>query len=100
MGMVNSFDTLTELVSSGYACLVEFRQNDGVQVSPVAGVTFMPDPVCATLAMRFMDENCILYGRTQGKDEKFWVQQAERAFTSKLCLPHKGDDVGEVFAAL
>ena len=39
MGIVNSFHTLTELVSSGYACLVSFRQQENNASTPVAQVT-------------------------------------------------------------
>ena len=34
-----------------------------------------------------------------GKGGRFWVEMAERAFSTKLCLPEKGD-AGEIFAAL
>ena len=98
MGIVNSFDTLTELVSSGYACLVSFRQQETNASTPAAQVTFMPDPLCATLAMRLMDETW-KDGELQGHGKQFWTHQAEKAFTTKLCLPDKGDAV-EIFAAL
>ena len=98
MGIVNSFYTLTELVSSGYACLVSFRQQENNASTPVAQVTFMPDPLCATLAMRLMDE-AWQDGELQGHGKQFWTLQAEKAFTTKLCLPDNGDAV-EIFAAL
>ena len=98
MGAVNSFHTLSTLISSGYACLVDFRQQDDIKSTPVARVSFMPDPVCATLAMRFMNENW-RFGDLKGKGRKFWVEQAEKAFTTKLCLPDKAD-ASEIFAAL
>ena len=98
MGIVNSFHTLSTLISSGYACLVDFRQQDDIKSTPVALVSFMPDPVCATLAMRFMNKNW-QDGELKGKERRFWVEQAEKAFTTKLCLPDKGD-AGEIFAAL
>ena len=94
MGIVNSFHTLSTLISSGYACLVDFRQQADIKSTPVARVSFMPDPVCATLAMRFMNENW-RFGELKGKGRKFWVEQAEKAFTTKLCLPDK-DDAGEI----
>ena len=99
MGVVDSYQRiLSDLVSSGYACLVDFRQQNGNGSTPFTGVTFMPDPLCATLAMRFMDENWT-DGELKGKEKKFWTKQATEAFTTKLCLPGKGD-TGEIFAAL
>ena len=98
MGVVNSFYTLTKLVSSGYACLVSFRQQENNASTPLAQVTFMPDPLCATLAMRLMDE-AWQDGELQGHGKQFWTLQAEKAFTTKLCLPDNGDAV-ENFAAL
>lgn len=98
MGAVNSFDTLSTLVSSGYACLVDFQQQESDKSTPVARLTFMPDPLCATLAMRFMDDkwnDSVVMGRCR----KFWVEQARKAFSTNLCLPEKGD-AGEIFAAL
>ena len=38
MGAVNSFHTLSTLISSGYACLVDFRQQDDIKSTPVARV--------------------------------------------------------------
>ena len=91
MGIVNRYDTLTELVSSGYACLVEFTSSREAQV------TFMPDPLCAFLAMRLMNGSTA--GKHEGQGNEFWVQKARCAFETKLCRPDKGD-AGEIFAAL
>lgn len=98
MGIVNSFDTLSTLVSAGYACLVDFQQQENATSTPMARLNFMPDPLCATLAMRYMDKDWRGLG-FEGKCGRFWVQQAEKAFSTKLCLPEKGD-AGEIFAAL
>ena len=98
MGIVNSFHTASDLVSSGYACLVDFQQQKNNKSDPIARVTFMPDPVCATLAMRFMDEQW-QQGSLKGQRRRFWVERAEKAFAAQLCLPDKGD-AGEIFAAL
>ncbi|MEL7196588.1 MAG: hypothetical protein AAFO96_29460, partial [Bacteroidota bacterium] len=98
MGIVNSFEILSVLISSGYACLVDFQQQENSGSAPVARLTFMPDPLCATLAMRYMDEGWIGLG-FKGKCGKFWVEQAVQAFNSRLCLAEKGD-AGEIFAAL
>lgn len=60
MGAVSSFDTVSNLVSGGYACLTDFKgepgQNDASS-RPVALTTHMPDPLCASLAMKLMVEN-------------------------------------------
>jgi len=82
----------------GIRGLFDFQQQESMSGTPWAHLTFMPDPLCATLAMRYMDVEWNKWG-FQGRDGKFWVEQAEKAFSTKLCLPEKGD-VGEIFAAL
>ena len=98
MGTVTSFDRLSALVSAGYGCLVDFKQQEENTSSPRAWVSFMSDPVCATLAMRLMDSEW-REGKLEGRDKKFWTEQAARAFTEGICIPDKGDG-GEIFAAL
>lgn len=100
MGNVNSFDALSSLVASGYSCLVEFQNGDpGAVSTTVARLAFMPDPLCATLAMKYMVAREWKELGFSGKPGTFWVNQAARAFSSRLCLPEKGD-VGEIFVAL
>ena len=98
MGTVYSFDNSSTLVGAGYACLAKFRQQDIYTPYPVASVTFMTDPVCATLAMRLMDEEWS-EGNLVGCDKKFWTEQAEKAFSYRICDPIRGH-AGNVFAAL
>jgi len=95
MGVTHSYQVAEALISSGYACLVDFRQ-EGTAFH--AKVAFMPDPVCAALAMLFMNEEVKTEGFT-GRSPSFWAEKAADAFQSQLCLPQKGD-AGEVFAAL
>ena len=97
MGTVTSFERLSALVSGGYGCLVDFKQEIDTS-SPRGWVSFMSDPVCATLAMRLMDSEW-REGKLEGHDKKFWTEQAARAFTEGICIPDKGDG-SETFAAL
>ena len=102
MGVLDSFEVSARLVSSGYACLVGFTQKRG---STKAGVSFMPDPVCASLAMALMAESWerptekLQQLEFKSREKSFWVQQAKMAFSSGLCRPEKGD-VREIFSAL
>ena len=103
MGVLDSFEVSTKLVSSGYACLVGFTQ---MKQGPArARVSFMPDPVCASLAMALMAERWerptekLQQLEFKSREKSFWVQQAKVAFSSGLCRPEKGD-VGEIFSAL
>ena len=102
MGVLDSFEVSARLVSSGYACLVGFTQKRG---SAKARVSFMPDPVCASLAMALMAESWerptekLQQLEFKSREKSFWVQQAKMAFSSGLCRPEKGD-VGEIFSAL
>ncbi|CAJ1956835.1 unnamed protein product [Cylindrotheca closterium] len=97
MGQV-SFDFASELVASGYAHLTHF--------SPpvVAEIAFLPDPVCAWLAMTQMIKDCDLYEKVGGilmgcgKHPSVWSEKAIKIYSSALCRPEKGD-VGEVAAA-
>ena len=103
MGVLDSFEVSTKLVSSGYACLVGFTQ---MKRGPAkARVSFMPDPVCASLAMALMAERWerptekLQQLEFKSQEKSFWVQQAKMAFSSGLCRPEKGD-IGEIFSAL
>ena len=103
MGVLDSFEVSTKLVSSGYACLVGFTQ---MKRGPAkARVSFMPDPVCASLAMALMAESWerptekLQQLEFKSRKKSFWVQQAKMAFSSGLCHPEK-DDIGEIFSAL
>ena len=77
---------------------MDFKQQEENNSSPYAGISFTSDPVCATLAMRFMDSEWS-DGQLVGRNKKLWTEQAEQAFKGRLCNPDKGN-AGEVFAAL
>ncbi|CAJ1936992.1 unnamed protein product, partial [Cylindrotheca closterium] len=99
MGQV-SFDFASELVASGYAHLTHYSQEQPA----VAEIAFLPDPVCAWLAMTQMIEDCNLYENVDGismgcgKPPSVWSEKAIKIYSSALCRPEKGD-VGEVAAA-
>jgi len=98
MGVTHSYQLSEALISSGYACLVDFHSRHLAPKAHDARVAFMPDPVCAALAMLFMKEGKKFADFT-GRNPNFWAEKAADAFQSQLCLPQKGD-AGEVFAAL
>jgi hypothetical protein len=85
-----TFKIASDLVSKGYAILTSVSTG-------TARVCFMPDPVCARLAMCLMDENFEI-GPFKGKDPKWWVDKMAEIFSQGLCSPEKGD-VGEVMVA-
>ena len=101
MGVVDSFELQSRLVSSGYACLSDFHMEKDPKGKdrPVARVVFMPDPVCAMVAMWLMKGKWSFSRTTNMQKRTVWVEAACIAFSTKLCLPEKGN-VGEVFAAL
>ena len=88
-----SFDLASKQVASGYAHLTHF---DPEQPS-VADIAYLPDPVCAWLAMSQMIENCESFGAFS-QPPSFWSEFAIKMYTSALCRPEKGD-VGQVAAA-
>lgn len=100
MGAVTSFMMASNLVSGGYACLVDFYVQEGKTAKPTALIAYMPDPFCATLAMRLMDETTHFPAcHIKGQRKDFWVGKAKDAFMLRLCHPEKGD-AGEIFCAL
>ncbi len=105
MGITTSFVVSSELVSQAYAHLVHFHpDNSGGTKKAVARIAFMPDPVCAALAMGMMNEHWVLTN-TQGvdpiagKEKNFWSEKAMELLSSGLCLPEK-DSPGEIMVAL
>jgi hypothetical protein len=105
MGITTSFHLASDLVSHAYANLVSFEQyqaNDNAGI--VVRTTFMPDPVCAALAMGLMVPEWKLMNINKfefynGKDRKFWSRKAMECFANGLCVPEKGD-LGEIMVAL
>lgn len=96
MGQV-PFDFASKQVASGYAHLTHFAPGQ----NPVAGIAYLPDPVCAWLAMTRMIQDCSLHNdveAVQSQHPFFWSKKAIKMYSSGLCRPEKGD-VGEVAAA-
>ena len=96
MGQV-AFDFASELVSAGYAHLTHFSPEN----SAVADIAFLPDPVCAWLAMTQMIEGCRRFEKVvefTGQRASVWSENAIKIYSSGLCRPEKGD-VGEVASA-
>jgi hypothetical protein len=105
MGITTSFAMASELVSKAYAHLVDFHPDDEGKIdNAVARVSFMPDPVCAALAMGMMNKKWKLTNGDDlsiivGETAEFWSKEAMVLLRSGLCLPEKGDS-GEIMAAL
>ena len=90
MGSTN-LSVASDLVAKGYANLTDVTSN-------FATFVYVPDPVCARLAMCMMDETW-KYSKYKGKDKKWWSNAVKTLYSTGLCLPTKGD-LGEVFTAL
>lgn len=105
MGVTTSFQFASDLVSHAYANLVFINvQNVDDKVQTVAQTTFMPDPVCATLAMGLMVPKWQIQDARKtktyvGMNQAFWSQKAMEFFSEGLCIPEKGD-IGEIMTAL
>ncbi|KAG7339621.1 hypothetical protein IV203_025335 [Nitzschia inconspicua] len=88
---ITSIAVASDLVAKGYANLTH--------VSPdFAHFTYLPDPVCARLAMGMMSDGWKL-GHMKGKSPSEWVGRLGQIYSSGLCQPQMGD-FGEVLAAL
>ncbi|KAG7339796.1 type III restriction enzyme [Nitzschia inconspicua] len=88
---ITTIAVASDLVAKGYANLTH--------VSPgFAQFTYLPDPVCARLAMGMMSNGWKL-GDIKGKSPSEWVGHLGQIYSSGLCQPEKGD-FGEVLAAL
>lgn len=85
-----TFPIASQLVSKGYANLTSVATG-------TAQICYMPDPVCARLAMLLMDSTFVM-GPFKGKGKKWWVDKMAQIFCQGLCNPEKGD-VGEVMVA-
>ena len=90
MGSTN-INVVSDLVAKGYANLTGVTSN-------FATFVYMPDPVCARLAMCLMDEKWSL-SENKGKSKKWWSEAFKTLYSTGLCLPDKGS-VGEVLTAL
>ena len=98
MGQV-TLDLASDLVASGYAYLAYYSPKSLSFVD----IAFLPDPVCARLAMsRMIGDGCNIFDdkkiSVQSLSPKEWSERAQTFFTNGLCRPVRGD-VGEVAAA-
>ena len=108
-----STSVVSDLVSRGYAHLT-FFQNKSDQDSDIpslASFAFLPDPVCARIAMCLMDEHHTFHKEAKiasPRNNKRTIEGARKTslvikmkdiFPGGMCLPAKGD-VGEVAVAL
>ena len=111
---------IDKLVSKGYAHLIYFQpgqspakpmpseidesQPESSEIGKnfmqphSAKFTYLPDPVCARLAMGMMDDNFGL-GAFKGRDKARWMAKLSECLSSNLCQQPRGD-IGEVFVAL
>jgi hypothetical protein len=90
----------SEMVGSAYANLVGVDESG----EETAKIAFMPDPVCARLAMCLMDEDWKMdiadkEEKVKGKSKSWWSEKVSEVFSKGLCTPDKGD-VGEIMVAL
>jgi hypothetical protein len=95
------FNIASNLVSAGYAYLMSFRNllpREGI----VADVCYVPDPLCARLAMCMMDEDWKSDKSEEplfrGKSTQFWAEKLADIASTGVYEPPKGD-MGEVAAA-
>jgi hypothetical protein len=90
-----SFSIASHLVKNGYANLTYFYGP-----AQIAQIAYMPDPVCARLAMCVMDPKWKMpHGELQGREKKKWSEKMGSIVSTGLCRPHKGD-LGEIASAL
>jgi hypothetical protein len=107
MGVTMSSAVASDLVEHAYANLIFFYRpiDEGDNIGPIARVAFLPDPVCAALAMGLMVPEWELkshrHGNAgyKGQDPTFWSRKAADLFVRRVCFPRKGDG-SEVMVAL
>ena len=102
MGQTN-FNFASQLVAGSYANFVGLDPK-----GDSARITYLPDPVCARLAMRMMDPQCSMECTTiggdglttiRGRPKIRWVGKMKQIYSEQICTPEKGD-LGEVMVAL
>jgi hypothetical protein len=116
-----SINVASRLVSNGYAHIIVYTPRNNLshhtrlgeyEVSStmatyraldedIVHISYLPDPVCAHLAMGMMDRdwNCEGLNNFNGRDKEFWVNKAKILFSSGICHPSQGN-IGKVAAAL
>jgi hypothetical protein len=124
---ISSWKLSSAAISQAYAHVVEMHRDEESGSVNRALVTFMPDPVCAALAMGLMQENWILKKeknsdeeeedddekRTDdddddnddddetltGETKQFWSHKAMELLKQGICYPEKGE-FSEIMGAL
>ena len=92
MGSTN-ISVVSNLVAKGYANLTGVTSNNATFV-------YMPDPVCARLAMCMMDKEWKSQTKKfECKSKNWWSERVKTLYSTGLCIPSKGD-LGEVLTAL
>jgi len=84
----------SDLVARGYANLIACTDR-------TATICYLPDPVCARLAMCLMEESQKLNAgssTTYGQPARWWVARMRDLFAGGLCQPERGD-FGEIMVA-
>jgi hypothetical protein len=89
-----SISIASQLVKKGYANLTYF-----CGPAQIAQIAYMPDPVCARLAMCVMDPAWKMEGELCGREKKLWSAKMGAIISTGLCRPHKGN-AGEIASAL
>jgi hypothetical protein len=110
LGISTSGDFIRETAAKGYSYLVDASApKTGGNVDWLTSqVAFLPEPLCAGLAMGMMrkewklsatPDGCTQHEYYQGLDPTFWSNEAGKSFAKRLFIPEKGD-AGEVMVAL
>ena len=91
-----SLSIASQLVKNGYANLTYF-----CGPAQIAQIAYLPDPVCARLAMCVMDPAWGIdkEGLLHGQQKKQWSAKMGKIISTGLCRPHKGN-LGEIASAL
>lgn len=98
-----SFERASKLVASSYAVLVGVSAMDEGPNGTGICIAYLPDPVCARLAMCMMDErwemNTANGIKVRGQCKHWWVKKMKELYSEQICSPEKGN-FGEVMVAL
>ena len=97
-----TFSIASKVVAHSYANLVGVTDVNN-ETTKSAQICFMPDPVCARLAMCLMCDTWSMNvngsERLEGKEKRWWSQRVVDLYSRNICSPEKGD-LGEVMVAL
>jgi hypothetical protein len=94
-----SADMASRLVANKYANFCGYNDE-----TKAVHLGYLPDPVCARLAMCMMDETFELKGPSasdpiMGMNKRWWTEKLKEIFSSGIVSPEKGN-FGEVVVAL